>query len=292
MASTRIKRKPLAVLIATCPRIDCLLETSLPSVVAQTRKPDVLVIVTDKQPLSEVEIARITQMLGSVGLVILENRFSQGAAGSWNTGIDYLSTHISSCFIAILDDDDYWDWHHLAKCEEHSINAEVVISGINIVDRHNIVTSNVPSKLSSEDFLIGNPGWQGSNTFISLELLNRAGRFTNGMISCNDRDLAIRVLDLSPSIKFTNQATVYWTINRREDALSAKRSPQKLVGVCDFYNKYSNRMAQRQKDLFFNRIEHLFEWTQNEIEAELGKKIIENETNEQVELKRTNNAQS
>jgi len=278
MACSGLKHKQIAVLIATRPRPGCLLATSLPSIVAQTRQADVVVIVADRQPLSKLDVARMKLLLAGVQLVVLNNKNLQGAAGSWNTGIDYLTRYNPSCFVAVLDDDDYWDKQHLAKCEQLSENAQVVVSGINVVDGNQVRASNVPEKLSSEDFLVGNPGWQGSNTFISLELLNRAGRFSSGLVSCNDRDLAIRVLDLQPSIKFTNQATVFWTINHRVDALSAKRSPQKLAGVCQFYSKYRQRMTYKQKDKFFNRIEQLFEWTRDEIEAELRTREIETKT--------------
>ncbi|MDE3271396.1 glycosyltransferase family A protein [Pseudoalteromonas sp. G4] len=278
------ENKPLAVLIATSPRFNCLIETSLPSIVAQTKKPDVVVIVSDKKPLSKSETIRLRDTLGKIQLVVLENKYLKGAAGSWNTGIDYLTINFPKSFVAIIDDDDFWDTHHLTKCIANSSNAEVVISGINIVESHKVIATNIPSTLNCDDFLIGNPGWQGSNTFISLELLNHAGKFTNGLISCNDRDLAIRVLDLSPSIAFTHQATVYWTINNRDDALSAKRSPQKLSGVCDFYIKYNNRMSHRQKDMFFNRIEHLFEWKRDEIQAEIGNKLIEHRSKPQKHL--------
>ncbi|MER2491111.1 glycosyltransferase family A protein [Catenovulum sediminis] len=269
MDGHRIKQTPILVLIATQPRLDCLLTVSLPSIAAQTRPADRVVIVSDKQALSVSDVKRIKSIVTTVEVIVLHNKQLAGAAGSWNTGIDYINEHYDSGFVAVLDDDDYWDNHHLALCEQEAHNAQLVISGIKMINNGQVITPKMPTQLTSEDFLIGNPGWQGSNTFIDLKLLNHAGKYSNGLVSCNDRDLAIRVLDLFPLIAFTGQATVNWNINHRDDALSAVRSSQKLKGVCQFYQRYQQRMNLKQKEQFFNRIEKLFKWTRDEIEKEL-----------------------
>ena len=50
--------------------------------------------------------------------------------------------------------------------------------------------------LSPHDFLVGNPGVQGSNLFVTLEALMAAGGFDEALPSCTDRDLMIRLLEL------------------------------------------------------------------------------------------------
>lgn len=269
MAILRLEQIPIFVLVATQPRLNCLFEVSLPSIAAQTRQADRVMIISDKQKLSNQEIKRIKSILNNVEVIVLQNKYLPGAAGSWNTGIDYINSHHDSGFVAVLDDDDYWDSEHLALCGKHAHKAQLVVSGINVVNNDQVIAQNIPIQLNSGDFLIGNPGWQGSNTFIDLKLLNHAGKFRNGLVSCNDRDLAIRVLDLLPLMAFTEQATVNWNINHRDDALSAVRSAQKLKGVCQFYKTYQQRMNLKQKEQFFNRIEELFKWTRDEIEKEL-----------------------
>lgn len=148
-----------------------------------------------------------------------------GVAGVWNTGFSYLQSIYSSCYVAIIDDDDFWEPNHLFECERMSASgtADVVLSGIRVSRSGEVVGVNIPVSITVDDFLIGNPGWQGSNTFIRLDKALEVGGFTNGMVSCNDRDFTIRVLDTSPNITFTEKATVTWNICHRPDALSAPR---------------------------------------------------------------------
>jgi hypothetical protein len=112
--------------------------------------------------------------------------------------------------VALLDDDDEWTatiWRLAspARLNERPF-AEVVISGLRIV-RGGIEIPRQPlAGVRVEDFLVGNPGWQGSNTFVTLDLFQRIGGFTVGLRSANDRDLAVRILD-QPDVRiaFTNE---------------------------------------------------------------------------------------
>lgn len=263
--------RPVVVLMASTPREAFLKTISLPSIAAQTQQPAAVVLVADQRPIGLSDRQRLQMLLGNIPLVCLQNVYLQGAGGSWNTGIDYIATHFAKAYIAILDDDDNWEPTHLSLCLAHSENgeADIVLSGINVVKAGIIETANIPKSLCVDDFLVGNPGWQGSNTFISCELAAAVGGFTNGLASCNDRDFAIRVLDLRPQVTYTSRATVSWQINHSSDALSAVRSPQKLLGVSQFYCKHRHRMSEAQKEMFFNRIERLFHWSRAEIEDEV-----------------------
>lgn len=259
------------VLIATTPRIGMLKAVSLPSIVGQTQMPDRVVLVSDKRALTLSEQHELQRVLGSIPLVCLQNTLLPGAASSWNTGIGYINQHVANSYIAILDDDDIWLPEHLATCQANSDKGtvDIVLSGIHVVKGSSCVATNIPKNLCVEDFLVGNPGWQGSNTFMSCEIATTVGGFTNGLVSCNDRDFAIRVLERMPKIAYTGQATVSWQINHTTEALSAVRSPQKLKGVSQFYRKHRHRMSEIHKDMFFNRIERLFHWSRAEIEDEV-----------------------
>ncbi|EXJ11742.1 glycosyltransferase [Nitrincola nitratireducens] len=263
--------RSVVVLIASTPREEFLKTISLPSIAAQTHQPAAVVLVADQRPICLSDRQRLQTLLGNIPLVCLQNAYLPGAAGSWNTGIDYIATHFAKVYIAILDDDDNWEPTHLSLCLAHSENgeADIVLSGIHVVKAGIIVATNIPASLCVDDFLVGNPGWQGSNTFISGELAAAVGGFTNGLASCNDRDFAIRVLELRPQVTYTSRATVSWQINHSSDALSAVRSPQKLLGVSQFYHKHRHRMSEIQKEMFFNRIERLFLWSKAEIEDEV-----------------------
>lgn len=277
MAISRLKKNPIVVLIATLPRIDELLHHSLIAIASQTLQPDSVVIVADKRSFTIIEQQMLQSVLPHTSIIFLTNNQATGAAGAWNTGIAYLKSNNDPCFVAILDDDDSWTADHLQLCAQNAAMGkfELVLSGMAIMSNGKVIAQNNPRSLKAEDFLTGNPGWQGSNTFISLSLLDQAGRFSNGMLSCNDRDLAIRVLDLAPQIAFTNRVTVSWQINHRDDALSAARSPQKLIGLSQFYRKYQNRMSEFHKEVFFDRIERLFKWRREEVEDEVRSLRVE-----------------
>lgn len=259
---------PIVSLIATTPRLDFLHNESLISINAQIAKPELIVIVSDKRVISLEELTGLQRIVPDIPILSIQNIYSPGAAGAWNTGIECIKARYSDCYLAILDDDDEWQPNHLSSClklaQEQSF--DVVLSGINVINQGELVSENIPNSLSVEDFLTGNPGWQGSNTFIRLTSFLQAGGYSDGLISCNDRDLAIKVLDtISISIGYTLCPTVKWNINHSTDALSAKGSHQKLTGAAQFFNKYSHRMDQNQQEKYFLRMESLFNLTKKQI---------------------------
>lgn len=260
---------PIAVVIATRPRPNQLIQHALPAVEAQQRKPDVIVVVSDERPFSDVERDTLRRLTPSLKVVFGQNQNSPGAAGTWNTGFSIISKLYKDCYVAIIDDDDQWHSDHLGSCETTSKNGQagVVLSGINVVRGNAILASNIPENISEGDFLIGNPGWQGSNTFIRLSTALRIGGYTDGLISCNDRDFAIRALQLDDlNIQYTRQVTVDWHINQSADALSAVGSEQKLKGSAQFLKLHGGKMSLDQREQFFHRMESFFVLNQSTIE--------------------------
>ena len=253
----------VAVLIATRPRWRSLVSVSLPSLLRQTWSPQEVVIVADSKPLTSEECAAVKEQFAGPYVRFLHNEGLPGAAGSWNTGLKDIRTRRPSAFVAILDDDDEWDEDHLEQCVE-TVGAgggtvDVVISGLRIVRNGQELPRSVPLGLSVEDFLIGNPGWQGSNTFVRAETLRRAGDFTDGLQSLNDRDLAIRVLSLEGiHMSFTGRMTSTWHLGREFDALSRPGAPEKRSGISQFLALHGHRMSPQVKAAFAQRCRQLF----------------------------------
>src|SRR5690606_4387778 len=111
---------------------------------------------------------------------ILYSQNQNGAAQCWNVGIDYANKLNSRAYLAILDDDDRWDSDHIEVCEtvlKHSPQCDVVLSGLKIQKDNQVIINPLPSTITIDDFLKGNPGWQGSNTFVRLQPLILAGKF-------------------------------------------------------------------------------------------------------------------
>ena len=263
------------VLIATTPRLPLLTKQALPAIVSQIRPPKAVVLVSDTRVLNHEEKKLLQSELQDIPIHILKNLHSPGAAGSWNTGIDYIHKHFSDSYNAIIDDDDIWHPEHLSSCiaESNSGTADIILSGINVNINHNTVATLIPNDISQRDFLIGNPGWQGSNTFIKSKLTKQVGGFTDGLISGNDRDFAIRILALkSVDIRYTHKATVDWICNQYPDALSAPGSKQKRRGSAQFLKLHGNKMSQQELEIYFQRANKFFSLSKNEIMKEL--KII------------------
>ncbi len=260
------------VLIATTPRLSLLSEHALPSVINQTCQPKAVVLVSDTRSLNENEVESLRSELKSIPLHVLVNSRASGAAGSWNTGINYISDNFPNSYIAIIDDDDVWQPEHLSSCllSSEEGKADIVLPGINVKINNKTVATNIPKDLEVSDFLVGNPGWQGSNTFIKTGLATKVGGFTDGLTSGNDKDFAIRVLESGlATIRYTNMATVDWICNQSPDALSAPGSKQKLRGCAQFLKLHGEKMSRSEMDIYFERAAELFALSKNDILDEI-----------------------
>lgn len=257
------------VLMATKDRWSLLTERSLPSVRRQTTSPEALILVNDGLPFSPEQQSQLGARVAPVPLTILANANHPGAAGAWNTGLQHLWRSGYDGYVAILDDDDGWDDEHLAcnLAAAKTARADVVVSGLRRDAGGEVRPRALPADLTARDFLRGNPGWQGSNTFASIAALERAGKFTEGLLSLNDRDLAIRLLSLTGvRVVYTGRWSATW--HHREDdphALSAPRSAAKISGLRMFWRLHREKMAAEDAAAYFDRAWRFFGVTREEI---------------------------
>lgn len=260
---------PIVGLIATLPTRDTLTRVAVPSIAIQEKQLDSLVIVSDNATLPASVVQAIESLLPFIPIHVLNNTRAPGAATAWNTGIEHIANCWPEAYVAILDDDDQWDSDHLQICENAARTAgwpDVVVSGIRMSIDGDEVPRKPPMSLCIEDFLIGNPGWQGSNTFIRLNTLIKAGLFTEGLTSCNDRDLAIRVLSLNGcQFAFTGRHTASWNLDSGRPSLSSRRGEAKRAGLARFFALHGHRMNETVRLRFFDRAKRLFGWSENEI---------------------------
>jgi len=264
----------LIALIASLPRFSDLLNISIPSIAAQSLKPDAIIVVSDNKKLTNNEKKLLSEILKKTKIYFIHNLHSPGVAGAWNTGIDYINKYFNKSYIAILDDDDIWLPNHLSVCSELAKvnNADLIVSGLGVLKKNIVVAENIPNNLKLTDFLVGNPGWQGSNTFIRLSTILAAGGFTNGLISSNDKDLAINVLSIKGLIiSYSKIVTVHWQCGHNPEALSASGSMQKLKGSAQFMFLHGKKMQPEQKQEYYNRMKLLFDLNKKNIVAELEK---------------------
>lgn len=261
--------KSLAVLIATKPRLESLVNVALPSLAKQNMLPSVVYIVADRRELSSIECSQLSDQFPSLNFRFLSNANSQGAAGTWNTGLFEIERLEADCYVAIIDDDDVWDADHLETCysiaHEHDW-PEVVISGLRTLKDNVEIPRPLVESVCVDDFLVGNPGWQGSNTFVHIKAFQRAGYFTDGLQSSNDRDLAIRLLSI-PDLRvgFSRKFTANWRLDAEPDCLSRRRGPEKIAGLRQFLQLHGAKMKRDQRIQFFARCYQLFGIAEQEL---------------------------
>ena len=253
--------------MATAGRCDLLRSVSLPSVRKQSHAPVLIVLVADGCVLA-LEDARELAAIDGIEFVLLQNRRAAGAAGAWNTGLEFLASRGFGGFVAMLDDDDEWDENHLAAnlhAARHA-NATVAISGLRLVRDGVLCERAIPQDFTDRTFLVGNPGWQGSNTFVAMRALTAVGGFRDGLASANDRDLAIRLLR-SPGIRvaYTGEWTATWHLSSVRQTLSTPRSKTKLRGLRWFWQIYGLEMQPTEAEEFFARATALFRIERGEI---------------------------
>ena len=242
----------VAVLVATSERTELLETRALPSIARQTRTPVCVVVVDDSGDAGAKRTEALVRGWRPVGVDVafLRNRRTKGAAGAWNSGLDHLLRICADprrLFVAILDDDDEWAPVHLQRClaAAKRRRLDVVASGFWRIEEDaepSLVTP--PESLEVADFLVGNPGIQGSNLVCRLSVLLQAGMFDESLPSCTDRDLCIRIADL-PGVSYgaVAEPTVRHFACVSRPRLSTPGSPAKKEGLDGFFRKWRWRMS-------------------------------------------------
>jgi glycosyltransferase involved in cell wall biosynthesis len=266
-----LKTTFLAVIIPTKNRSQLLQTRSLPSVANQTRAPDLLVVIDDSSPhhrYATCEAVKNFRLQNpKLPAQLLRNQRASGASGAWNTGFYWLANYQTDkeLIVALLDDDDEWEPTHLEKalCAVETKQADVVATGLLRIEREGILGKKQlpPEVLRASDFLVGNPHIQGSNLVIRLETLLSVGGFDEGLQSCTDRDLCLRLIELG-TVKYhaVKEVTVKHHAEAGRARLSTPGSRAKHAGLDAFWRKYRDRMTAEQCRAFTERGERLFFW--------------------------------
>lgn len=261
----------IAVVIATKDREKELANRALRSVVAQTRAPDFLVVVDDSHPRHREANRRIVDAVATrVGQRVkyMVNSRTPGASGAWNDGLDWLHRQVAdpdSLLVAVLDDDDAWEPTYLERCARAVSDGALDMVAADI-RRHEgareaSTPQPAPERLDAREFLVGNPGIQGSNLCARLGTFLAAGLFDEALTSCTDRDLCIRIADLG-FIRYARlpEALVHHHADGNRPRLSSPRSAAKLDGLTAFWRKYHRRMTGAERAAFIVRANTLFGW--------------------------------
>jgi len=261
----------VAVIIATKNRPDLLKKRALGSVLKQSKLPKYLIVVDDSSEQTQQQNRLVVESLPSNDYHIqyLLNQRTCGASGAWNTAIDYLVNQqrqsSNSLFLAFLDDDDEWHPNYLERCSEvvSENYCHMVATGFLRYESNceRPIECLPPKSLDEDLFLRGNPGIQGSNLFLSLDMMMMAGGFDEHLLSCTDRDLCIRLSELGNICYYNiNEPLLNHYAESDRQRLSTPNSAAKTKGLEAFWLKYYGRMNDEQREAFLERAKSLFNW--------------------------------
>ena len=160
----------IAVIISTTGRRS-LIDRAVPSVICQSRPPNILYIVADSK--EDLPTRNVSDFKGvNFPVKCLINIREKNLSGAMNTAFSQVLVDgfdPSKTFIAILDDDDWWEPDYLNSCYTSAVqnDSDWVVTGIIRhecdSDAGNYLT--IPEAISEKSFLVGNPHIQGSNLF-------------------------------------------------------------------------------------------------------------------------------
>jgi len=254
----------ITAVIVTCNRLE-LLPRALKSVSEQTRKPDYVNVVsnsTNDNYFKEQEICK------EFGFKIFKNYRSENYAGALNTGVEEIVKQqgiADNIYFASLDDDDIWMPDYLKKIEAINTGDFDLIAAnyLRKNDDENLLMV-LPAQLSANDFLKGNPGIGGSNTFIRLKTLLKAGCFDEALHSSVDRDFFVRVFQQKPKYKIIQKHLVTAYTDKNRERLTTNRE-KKIKSLQIFYYKYQHLISKAEKQHFFQRASKYFSIEHSEI---------------------------
>jgi SAM-dependent methyltransferase len=254
----------IIAVIVTCNRLE-LLPRALKSVVEQTRKPDYVYVISNS---TEINFLKEKEVCCEFGFELFKNYRTDNYAGALNTGVEEIVKRqgiSDNIYFASLDDDDVWLPDYLQEIESNNTdNFDLIAANcLRKSDDENLLMT-LPEQLSENDFLKGNPGIGGSNTFIRLKTLLKAGCFDEVLHSSVDRDFFVRVFQQKPKYKIIQKHLVTAYTDKSRERLTTNRE-KKIKSLQIFYYKYQHLMSDEDKQHFFQRARNYFSIEQSEI---------------------------
>ncbi len=263
-----------------------LLKRAIQSVSNQTAKPDKLIIICDSNKRNEVINRKLVESYSTkLNILFLKCARTRNLSGSINTAlIKLLELNINPgrTYLALLDDDDWWDSSYLSTCL-HEVKKDKLDWAISGIIRHESKEPigkklNIPTELRINDFYKTNPNIQGSSLFIRFSKLLECGGFDESLESTTDRDVCIRLLFLGDTkYGIIKKHLVHHMALSKINRLSSPGSKAKKQGLQTFYRKYGPLMSNNDRLEFKKRALELFNCEINETFT--GYKKMKKETN-------------
>ena len=299
------KTDPIAVVIATSKRrTNLLFSRSLRSVYEQVDVNPIEIVIVDDNPVKEGmdtsdEFEKIHETICRLRKEILKKSYykytekkhilfdnffkttllkntrtpGHSGTGAWNTALSYLAQKYTdkNIFVAILDDDDEYRRDYLSTCMKlikgHTKSIAAVFPFIEWKNKHGtMIFSFHKEQLTQRAFFIGDPGIQGSNMCIRLDILMAINGFDESLHSATDRDIMIRFLDYLEEYNSKNKEKMEIKIipkplvihyADRADRVTTNKFLKKR-GLNTFYKKYKDRFSEEDFIHSLERARRLF----------------------------------
>lgn len=277
-----------AVIIATRNRSLLLARRALASVAAQNRLPDIVVVVDDSDSRQTARNQKAIESFSArtgITAVHLSNSQCDGVAaknissqgrgipGPHNRARNVGALHVldagydpQSTYLSILDDDDKLLPHHLSQAEATALKTR---GGVDFMpcaytrrEPDQVYVRTLP-EFNGRDFLVGNPGVEGSTLIVRMSTFMRAGMFDDSLPASDDRDLCFR-LSLLPDLSCRqppDPSVIYYGDETRQ-RLTLHRGSAQLAGLSRFADKYRGWMSGKEYAAFCRRAKKLFGWTE------------------------------
>lgn len=270
----KIRPPEFVALIATCDRPRLLAERALPSVAAQRRRPDGLIVADDSKASQRARNQKtVSEFSARTGIRAryVENHRAAGASGCWNSGAMVALREFgelnesNDVYLAILDDDDEWLPHHLENAAAWRAARDGAVDYFGAsherLELTHRMTITAPQRLVSGGFLTGHSQIIGSAMMFRLSAFMRAGMFDEALPACTDRDLNIRMSYL-PDINYValRAVSVLHHADNTRRRLSNPGGEKKMAGLARFWDKYRGWMSETEQRACAARAARLFGW--------------------------------
>lgn len=256
-----LKMHKISVVVPTTLHRPGLLQRALEAVAKQERAADYVVVTCDATD-EEASAARAASHWPSFAgeLHIVTNQQLPGLSTNLNSAFEYIAAFCpGATIVSLLDDDDFWSANYLASVEEQfDSGADFVAAPFVYLGKDQ--RREPPNILEPDQFLIGNPGISNSTMSINFELLQKIGGWTNGLLSCTDRDACLRLCKATARYAVVNDATVYIDRGHGSPRLTDRGGAAKFDGLEFFYEKWRHAMAPDVYEASRSRALRLFDY--------------------------------
>lgn len=233
-----------SVIIPTTGNRPALLRRALASVLAQSPQPREILVIVDGP---DTQVSEVRAQIAGLTASVLAVGASRGAGAARNHG----ARHGRAQYLCFLDDDDVWKPGYLAAVFADGPTFDLALTAFEKHTQAGARPEKVPpEELSTEAFLVANPGLRGSNLVLTGTLFWAAGGFSESLPSFNDMDFGLRLVAAGP-VRYRRITAPLVEYHAHEGERLSRRGARAIPpGLAGFLQEHGPRMEHRQEAAF------------------------------------------